>query len=125
ERIVAQVLQENSGRWQSASPRDVARVQEIARAVMSRLLHEPTLRLRSLDGDRASPGATHGGGEASGHASLELVRELFGLREEEPAQPAGSEESPVAGHQPTPGASELAEVHDLHLPRRARRHREG
>ena len=39
---------------------------------MSRLLHEPTIRLRSLSEDR-------------GHASLELVRELFGLREDAPA----------------------------------------
>src|SRR5262249_31066036 len=46
EEIVEQVLSENSTRWESASARDVARVQEIARAVMSRLLHEPTIRLR-------------------------------------------------------------------------------
>jgi glutamyl-tRNA reductase len=84
--IVAQVLAENSGRWESASPRDLARVEAIARAVMSRLLHEPTIRLRSLGEDR-------------GHASLELVRELFALRDEAPAEELG--------------ASELAEVHDL------------
>jgi glutamyl-tRNA reductase len=69
--IVEQVLAENSGRWESASARDIARVEAIARAVMSRLLHEPTIRLRSLGGDR-------------GHASLEIVRELFGLHEEAP-----------------------------------------
>ena len=45
-------------------------MEAIARAVMSRLLHEPTIRLRSL-GER-------------GHASLELVRELFGLSDDEP-----------------------------------------
>ena len=84
--IVEQVLAENSGRWDSASPRDLARVEAVARAVMSRLLHEPTIRLRSLGEDR-------------GHASLELVRELFGLREDAPVQ-----ERPPA---------ELAEVHDL------------
>jgi glutamyl-tRNA reductase len=96
--IVAQVLAENSGRWESASSRDVARVEAIARAVMSRLLHEPTIRLRSMSADR-------------GHASLELVRELFGLRDEPPA-----EEEPSA---------ELAQVHDLRAPGRARRRREG
>jgi glutamyl-tRNA reductase len=89
--IVEQVLAENSGRWEGASPRDVARVGEIARAVMSRLLHEPTIRLRSLDGER-------------GHASLELVRELFGLREDG-VEPEASEE--------------LAEVHDLQRRRTA------
>jgi glutamyl-tRNA reductase len=88
EEIVEQVLAENASRWESASPRDVARVQEIARAVMSRLLHEPTIRLRSLSGDR-------------GHASLELVRELFALRTD--AEDEGAHAQPAG----------LAEVHDL------------
>jgi glutamyl-tRNA reductase len=83
--VVEQVLAENDERWESASPRDRARVEAIARAVVSRLLHEPTIRLRSLGGDR-------------GHASLELIRELFGLHEMEGEEPA---------------FSELAEVHDL------------
>jgi glutamyl-tRNA reductase len=97
--IVEQVLAENSGRWESASERDLARVDAIARAVMSRLLHEPTIRLRSLS-------------EGRGHASLELVRELFGLREDAPAQDA-------AGHDREHTASELAEIHEL--PRRRSR----
>ena len=84
--IVEQVLAENSGRWEAATPRDIARVEAIARAVMSRLLHEPTIRLRSLGSDR-------------GHASLEIVRELFGLQGD-----ATTHEAP---------AEELAEVHDL------------
>jgi glutamyl-tRNA reductase len=90
--VVDQVLAENADRWESASARDVARVEVIARAVMSRLLHEPTIRLRSFS-------------ESRGHASLQLVRELFGLREDAPA-----------AEQP---AAELAEVHEL------RRRREG
>jgi glutamyl-tRNA reductase len=100
--LVEQVLAENAGRWESASPRDIARVEAIARAVMSRLLHEPTIRLRSLSQER-------------GHASLELVRELFGLRDDgdaedqnriPPTQPAEEQnrESPPA---------QLAEIHDL------------
>ena len=44
--IVEQVLAENAGRWESASERDLARVEAIARAVVSRLLHEPTIRLK-------------------------------------------------------------------------------
>ncbi len=103
--IVEQVLAENSGRWETASARDVARIEAVARAVMGRLLHEPTIRLRSLNGDR-------------GHASLELFRELFGLREDGPGE--------------QPASEELAEVHDLsahapdaRAPRRARRRREG
>jgi glutamyl-tRNA reductase len=75
--LVEQVLAENDGRWESASPRDLARVEAIARAVSSRLLHEPTIRLRS-HGER-------------GHANIELVRELFGLSDEEPIDaPASS-----------------------------------
>jgi glutamyl-tRNA reductase len=85
--LVEQVLAENSGRWESASPRDLARIEAVARAVMSRLLHEPTIRLRSFSDER-------------GHASLELVRELFGLRDDAPTQEQ-------------PPAAELAEVHDL------------
>jgi glutamyl-tRNA reductase len=83
--IVEQILAENSERWESASPRDLIRIEAVARAVMSRLLHEPTIRLRSLS-------------EARGHSSLELVRELFGLRDDEPPEQA---------------ETELAEVHDL------------
>jgi glutamyl-tRNA reductase len=99
--IVEQVLAENSDRWESASPRDLARIEAVARAVMSRLLHEPTIRLRSLS-------------EARGHASLELVRELFGLRDE-------GEDAAPQEQQP----AELAEVHDLRVPSRTRRRREG
>src|SRR5439155_698229 len=40
EEIVEQVLAENAGRWDAASPRDVARVEAMARAIMQRLLHE-------------------------------------------------------------------------------------
>jgi glutamyl-tRNA reductase len=101
EDIVAQVLAENSQRWESASERDLARVDAIARAVMTRLLHEPTIRLRSFSEDR-------------GHASLELVRELFGLREDR-ADALSTERSPA----------ELAEVHDLPAPGSARRRRPG
>jgi glutamyl-tRNA reductase len=87
--IVEQILAENAGRWESASPRDLIRIEAVARAVTSRLLHEPTIRLRSLS-------------EARGHSSLELVRELFGLRDDEP----------VAERDQNPSA-QLAEVHDL------------
>jgi glutamyl-tRNA reductase len=60
--IVDQVLAENAGRWESASARDLARTEAIARAVMQRLLHEPTIRLKE-----------------SGHGRQQVVRELFGL----------------------------------------------
>jgi glutamyl-tRNA reductase len=64
--IVAQVMAENEKRWERASERDVARTEAIARAVMNRLLHEPTLRLRTM-------------GEHHAHGRLQIMRELFGL----------------------------------------------
>jgi glutamyl-tRNA reductase len=73
--IVDQVLAENAGRWESASPRDLARIEAVARAVMQRLLHEPTIRLKE-----------------SGHGRQQVLRELFGL-EDPPAAPDASEAS--------------------------------
>jgi len=76
-RIVEQVMSENAARWESASQADLARVDAVARSVMQRLLHEPTIRLKGLEED-------------GGHGRLELMRELFGL---EPAaeDPVGAE----------------------------------
>ena len=93
--IVEQVLAENDGRWEAASPRDLVRIEAVARAVANRLLHEPTIRLRSLS-------------ESRSHSSLQVVRELFGLRED------ASEER---------DATELAEIHDLDRSRIDRRRR--
>jgi glutamyl-tRNA reductase len=67
DQIAEQLLEENAGRWESASSRDLARVEALARAVVARLLHEPTIRLRSLDAERV-------------HGSIELLRDLFALR---------------------------------------------
>jgi glutamyl-tRNA reductase len=64
--IVAQLLAENAGRWEGLNERDRARVEALARAVVNRLLHEPTQRVNDL-------GAEHR------HARLALLRELFGL----------------------------------------------
>ncbi|MEA2253269.1 MAG: glutamyl-tRNA reductase [Solirubrobacteraceae bacterium] len=62
--IVEQVLAENANRWESASARDMARIEAVARSVMQRLLHEPTLRLKQ-----------------SGHGRQQVLRELFGLED--------------------------------------------
>ena len=67
DQIAEQLLEENAGRWESASSRDLARVEALARAVVARLLQEPTIRLRSLDAERV-------------HGSIELLRDLFALR---------------------------------------------
>jgi glutamyl-tRNA reductase len=69
--IVAQVLEDNAGRWEAASPRDLRRIEAVARAVANRLLHEPTVRAKELDGEHR-------------HARLQVLRELFGLEEDVP-----------------------------------------
>jgi glutamyl-tRNA reductase len=93
-RIVEQILSENQGRWESASERDLMRVEAVARAVLGRLLHEPTIRLRSLSQER-------------GHSSLQLVRELFGLDTPQGGIPHGGGQ---AGEEPAREAKR-AEIH--------------
>jgi glutamyl-tRNA reductase len=70
--ISQQVVLENHGKWETASERDLERVDAIARAIVNRLLHEPTLRMKDLADERV-------------HARMQLVRELFGLSDD----PAG------------------------------------
>jgi glutamyl-tRNA reductase len=67
DQIVRQVLHENEGRWESLSDADRDRLELMARAIVSRLLHEPTTRLkRATDEDAA-------------YVHLQALRELFGL----------------------------------------------
>jgi glutamyl-tRNA reductase len=73
EEIVEQVLRENQGRWESLSEADRERLGVMARAVVGRLLHEPTLRLRRS----ADEGGTY--------VYVQAMRELFGL-EPEPSE---------------------------------------
>jgi len=61
------VLAENESRWQNLGEADRERVEAMAKAIASRLLHEPTLRVR-----RAA-------GEEDAHFLLGALRELFGL----------------------------------------------
>jgi hypothetical protein len=63
------VVSENDGKWESASPRDRERIDALARAVVNRLLHEPTVRMKEMRDDRV-------------HARMALVRDLFGLSDE-------------------------------------------
>ncbi len=64
--IAEGVVAENAERWETASPRDRERVEQIARTIVNRLLHEPTLRLKDLSDDRL-------------HGRMAVVRDLFGL----------------------------------------------
>jgi glutamyl-tRNA reductase len=87
EAIVEQVLAENAGRWESASPRDRARMEAMAKSIMQRLLHEPTIRLKSVDRD-------------GGHGRVQFARELFGLAEGVPEAPAQAPDAAEADVRP-------------------------
>jgi len=65
--IVSQVIAENATRWESLSATDRERVEQLARAIASRLLHEPTVRIKGL-ADREDA-----------YLQVSALRELFGL----------------------------------------------
>jgi glutamyl-tRNA reductase len=92
--IAAQVVHENAGKWESASARDLERIDALAGAVVNRLLHDPTMRMKELRDDRV-------------HARMAIVRELFGLEADQTASGAAVED-------PEP----LAEVRELRSRRR-------
>ncbi|MEA2469365.1 MAG: glutamyl-tRNA reductase, partial [Thermoleophilaceae bacterium] len=66
EGVVQQVLRENEQRWEALSDADRERLAVMARAVVSRVLHEPTLRLKSATADDS-------------YVYVQALRELFGL----------------------------------------------
>ena len=67
DEIVDQLLRENESGWESLSAADRERLGAMARAVVSRLLHEPTLRLKGS------------AGEATSYRYVNALHELFGL----------------------------------------------
>ncbi|HET8975651.1 MAG TPA: glutamyl-tRNA reductase [Solirubrobacterales bacterium] len=80
--IVDQVLSENEQRWESLSDADRERVDMLARAIASRLLHEPTLRIKGA-ADREDS-----------YLYVSALRELFGL--DAGTEPEEASSSPVA-----------------------------
>jgi glutamyl-tRNA reductase len=109
--LAGQVVDENRGKWESASPRDLERVDAVARAVVNRLLHEPTLQMKTMHDDRV-------------HARMAVIRDLFGITVEEgiPAATDSLDEpegdiapalaAEAAGAERSEGA-EGAEIHEL------------
>jgi glutamyl-tRNA reductase len=97
DEIAAGVVQENADKWESASPRDLERVNALSHAIVNRLLHEPTVRIKELRDDRV-------------HARMALIRDLFWLADGEGELPATAEdEAEQTG---------LAEVRELRQHRR-------
>ena len=82
DEIVERVLDENEQRWEGMTEADRDRLRAAARAIASRLLHEPTLRLK------------RDGGEEDGYVKVAVLRELFGLDPlDEPLEAPGAEVS--------------------------------
>jgi glutamyl-tRNA reductase len=67
DEIVRRVLDENENRWEDLTEADRRRVETMARAIASRMLHEPTMKLKdSVGSDEA-------------YENVNTLRELFGL----------------------------------------------
>jgi glutamyl-tRNA reductase len=81
DEVVSRVLSENESRWESLSEADRERVKLLARAIASRLLHEPTLRIKSA-ADRDDV-----------YLQVSALRELFGL--DAGTEPDAAEEADV------------------------------
>jgi glutamyl-tRNA reductase len=78
EQVVNHVMRENEPRFESLSEPDRERLRAMARSVVNRLLHEPTLRLKDSVGDEASYRYVH------------ALRELFDLEAD------GGDQAPAA-----------------------------
>jgi glutamyl-tRNA reductase len=79
DEIVRRVLAENDARWESLGEADRERLEAMAKAIASRLLHEPTLRMR------------RSAGSDDAYFYVSAMRELFGLdAETEPETESGS-----------------------------------
>ncbi len=79
DEIVRRVIAENENRWENLGEADRERMETMAKAIASRLLHEPTLRLRRAAGSDES------------YVYVSALRELFGLDPEtEPESERGA-----------------------------------
>ena len=83
DEIVRRVLAENDPRWENLGEADRERLATMAKAIASRLLHEPTLRMK-----RAA-------GSDDAYLYVSALRELFGLDAAE-TEPEGAVDGNVA-----------------------------
>ncbi|HET7418675.1 MAG TPA: glutamyl-tRNA reductase [Solirubrobacterales bacterium] len=67
DEVVRRVLAENEGRWESLNDADRERLETMAKAIASRLLHDPTVRIR------------RSAGSDDAYFYVSALRELFGL----------------------------------------------
>ena len=83
EGVVVSVLRENATRWESLSTADRDRLEVMARAVVSRLLDEPTRRLRAVTE------------EGPAYVYVQALRELFALEPRSGGRSADAEVAPA------------------------------
>jgi glutamyl-tRNA reductase len=81
DEVVRRVLAENEPRWKSLGEADRERLTSMSKAIVSRLLHEPTLRMK------------RSAGSDSAYAYVSALRELFGLDAE--TEPEGETQGNV------------------------------
>jgi glutamyl-tRNA reductase len=81
DEVVRRVLEENEGRWQDLGEADRERLGAMAKAIASRLLHEPTLRMKRSAGSEEA------------YLYVSALRELFGLDAE--TEPEGEADADV------------------------------
>ncbi len=81
DEVVRRVLAENDGRWENLSDADRKSLTAMANAIASRLLHEPTLRMKNAAGND------------SAYLYVSALRELFGLDAE--TEPEGEGEASI------------------------------
>ncbi len=77
EEIVRRVMAENEARWEGLTEADRERLETMAKAIVSRLLHEPTVRMR-----RAA-------GSEDAYVYVSTLRQLFALDPETEAEAEG------------------------------------
>ncbi len=88
DEIVERVLAENASRWENLGEADGERLRAAAKAIASRLLHEPTLRLKRV------------ASEGDAYAEVAVLRQLFGLDpDSEPLEATGAEVSDLRERQ--------------------------
>jgi glutamyl-tRNA reductase len=104
DEVARQVLEENSGRWESLSDADRERLEVVAGAIVKRLLHQPTLNLKARGEDRRT------------YAYVQALRELFGLEVEQRSAFDG-----VRSEQPGDTSPDSAEVTPIRSRRRQHR----
>jgi len=93
DEIIRRVLAENANRFDDLSEEDRKRVEAMTRAVASRILHEPTLRIKR---------AAENMDAADAYGQVAALRELFGLDSTLEPEGTGAEVTPLRRNQPKP-----------------------